>query len=155
MLSVAGKGKMLSHILVPLDGSKLSETALDHGKQLIMSDGKITLLRVVEVGVLLSRLQRNTDDPEKLDKRARRAAEEYLLGCSSELLKEGKQSLISVREGKPAETIVKAAQELAVDAIVMSTHGRTGISRLVVGSVTQDVINTATCLIIVVPNLKN
>ncbi len=146
---------MLNHVLVPLDGSKLSERALDQAKHFITSDGKITLLRVVEIAVLLSKLQQSTNDPEKLDKRARRAAEEYLLGCASELLKEGKQIFTSVREGKPAEAIVKTAQEIEADAIIMSTHGRTGISRLVVGSVTQDVINTATCLVIVVPNPKN
>jgi len=146
---------MLSHVLVPLDGSELSERALDHAKQVIAPDGKITLLRVVEVAVLLSRMQKRTDDPEKLDKRARRVAEEYLLGFTAELSKEGKQSTLEVRHGKPAESIVKAAQDLAVDAIVMSTHGRTGVSRLMIGSVTQNVINSATCLIIVVPNIKN
>ncbi|GIK64713.1 MAG: universal stress protein [Chloroflexota bacterium] len=146
---------MLNHILVPLDGSKLSETALDHAKNLVAAGGKITLLRVVEAGVLVSRLQQRTDDPDKVDKHARRVAREYLSGFAAEFSKEGKQAEIEVREGKPAEAIVKAAQELGVDAIVISTHGRTGISRLVVGSVTQDVINTATCLIIVVPNMKN
>ncbi len=145
---------MLNHILVPLDGSKLSETALDQAKNLVTAGGKITLLRVVEAGVLVAKLQQRTDDPDKLDKHARRAAKEYLLGFASELSKEGKQAEIEVREGKPADVIVKAAQELSADAIVISTHGRTGISRLVVGSVTQDVINTATCLIIVVPNAK-
>lgn len=146
---------MLSHVLVPLDGSKLSETALDHAKKFIPADGKITLLRVVEVGVLLPRLPQRVDDPEKLNKRARKVAEDYLLGFATELTKEGKQAATEVRYGKPAEAIVKAAQELAVDAIVISTHGRTGIRRLMVGSVTQDVINTATCLIIVVPNIKD
>ena len=73
---------MLNHVLVPLDGSKLSEKALDQATHFITSDGKITLLRVVEVAVLLSKLQQSTNDPEKLDKRARRAAEEYLLGCA-------------------------------------------------------------------------
>lgn len=146
---------MLNHILVPLDGSELSETAINYAKNLLAVGGKITLLRVVEVGVLVARLQQRTDDPEKLDKHARRVAKEYLSGFAAELSKEGKQTEIEVREGKPADAIVKAAQELAVDAIVISTHGRTGITRLVVGSVTQDVINTATCLIIVVPNVKN
>ena len=146
---------MLNHILVPLDGSKLSETALDHAKNLVAAGGKITLLRVVEAGGLVARLQQRTDDPEKLDKHARRAAKEYLLGFASELSKDGKQAEVEVREGKPADVIVKAAEELSADAIVISTHGRTGITRLVVGSVTQDVINTANCLIIVVPNTSS
>ena len=142
---------MLKHILVSLDGSALSERALEHAKKFIAPDGKITLVRVAEVAVL-SRLQQRTSDPEKLNKRARHVAEEYLQGFASDLSKEGIQTDVAVRYGKPAEAIVSAAQELAVDAIVISTHGRTGISRLMVGSVTQDVINTATCLIIVVPN---
>ena len=144
---------MINHALVPLDGSQLSEKALDHAKNLITKGGKITLLRVVEVSLLPSRLQQRTDDPEKLEKRARKLADEYLLGIASTLSQEGKEAVIDVRYGRPATTIVEAAQELEVDAIVMSTHGRTGISRLVVGSVTQDVINTATCLIVVVPNV--
>lgn len=104
---------MLNHILVPLDGSKLSETALDHAKNLVTAGGRITLLRVVEAGVLVAKLQQRTDDPDKLDKHARRAAKEYLLGFASELSKEGKQAEIEVREGKPADVIVRPPKNLA------------------------------------------
>ena len=54
-------------------------------------------------------------------------------------------------EGQPAERILEQAEELAVDAIVMSTHGRSGVSRWVFGSVAQKVLSGASCPIFIIP----
>lgn len=53
-------------------------------------------------------------------------------------------------EGDPAEEIIRATQESGAELIVMDTHGRTGLQRLLVGSVAEHVIRRATCPVLVV-----
>jgi universal stress protein A len=59
------------------------------------------------------------------------------------------QYVIDIRSGVPNLDIVRAARELAVDLIVMVTHGRTGIEHLILGSVTEHVIREAPCPVLV------
>ena len=61
-------------------------------------------------------------------------------------------------EGHPATAILRAARENRCDLIVMGTHGRTGLNRLLMGSVTEEVVRMAPCLVLTVnaevpPNL--
>jgi len=55
-----------------------------------------------------------------------------------------------LREGKPADEILSAAREWEADVIVIGTHGRSGVSRLVLGSTAEAVVRHATCPILVV-----
>jgi universal stress protein A len=57
--------------------------------------------------------------------------------------------VIDIRSGVPDLDIVRAARELAVDLIVMVTHGRTGLEHLILGSVTEHVIREAPCPVLV------
>jgi universal stress protein A len=59
------------------------------------------------------------------------------------------QYVIDIRSGVPDLDIVRAARELAVDLIVMVTHGRTGLEHLILGSVTEHVIREAPCPVLV------
>jgi universal stress protein A len=59
------------------------------------------------------------------------------------------QYVIDIRSGVPNLDIVRAARELAVDLIVMVTHGRTGLEHLILGSVTEHVIREAHCPVLV------
>jgi universal stress protein A len=59
------------------------------------------------------------------------------------------QYVIDIRSGVPNLDIVRAARELAVDLIVMVTHGRTGLEHLILGSVTEHVIREAPCPVLV------
>ena len=53
-------------------------------------------------------------------------------------------------EGDPAEEIIRHAAEARADLIVMGTHGRTGLARLLMGSVAEKVLRGATCSVLVV-----
>jgi nucleotide-binding universal stress UspA family protein len=53
-------------------------------------------------------------------------------------------------EGNAAAAILRAAKELHCDLIVMGTHGRTGLSRLLMGSVAEEVVRKAPCLVLTV-----
>ena len=62
----------------------------------------------------------------------------------------GVEATSTIIEGVPAERIVRAARARRADVIVMGTHGRTGISRLLLGSVVSRVIATAPCPVLTV-----
>jgi nucleotide-binding universal stress UspA family protein len=53
-------------------------------------------------------------------------------------------------EGEPSATIVQVARETSADLIVMGTHGRTGLARVLMGSVAEDVLRTAPCPVMTV-----
>lgn len=55
-----------------------------------------------------------------------------------------------IRHGAPAEEIVRLARECKADVIVLGTHGRTGLARLLAGSVAEEVMRTAPCPVLAV-----
>jgi nucleotide-binding universal stress UspA family protein len=62
----------------------------------------------------------------------------------------GLRAVPECRAGDPAEQIVQAAEATAADLVVLGTHGRTGLSRLLMGSVTRNVLHHAHCSVLVV-----
>ena len=78
-------------------------------------------------------------------------AEENLAKLSGTILGENHKPKLIVRLGRPAEEILKVAEEEDVDAICIATHGRTGLAHIVFGSVAQRVIRRAHCTVITVP----
>jgi nucleotide-binding universal stress UspA family protein len=147
----------IEHVLVPLDQSELSEAALDYAVELIQPHGTITLLWVLSAEMVkpevhirpqpfVEGLQQKVDKISVWEK-----AEHYLQTVASRIHKPGREVRIRIAEGYPAEQILENASKLGVDAIVMSTHGRSGVSRWVFGSVAQKVLSAAACPVFLVP----
>jgi len=134
---------MFKKILVPLDGSSFAEEALPHARELAECGGaEIVLARVDEPyepppGIFVPA----TAIPEVV----RLSAGEYLEQLVSRLRLAGIKVESAVLDGKVADAILKYAGEEGVDLIVMSTHGRTGISRLLMGSVAEQIVHGAHC----------
>ncbi|MBI1256134.1 MAG: hypothetical protein GC204_01565 [Chloroflexi bacterium] len=149
---------MLNHVLVPLDGSFLSQTALDHALKLLGTDSEITLITVLEPQeIALSEFYPSTIIPmSNQDDKSVYAAiartQNYLKRIASDIEEEYHfQVNTRVEVGDAATVITDIAQTLLVDAIVMSTHGRSGLSRWLFGSVTQKVLSAAPCPVFVIP----
>jgi nucleotide-binding universal stress UspA family protein len=133
-----------SKILVPLDGSILAEAALWTAVE-IADGGTISLLRVAEAPTLPG-----VNSP-KAQVAAVRKAQEYLRRVIKRLNSKGMSNVeANVWCGPPPAAIVEAAQRQKVDLIVMSTHGRSGLGRLVLGSVTESVLRGSTAPILIV-----
>lgn len=142
---------MLNHILVPLDGSPLAEKALDYAVQIVASKRQITLLYIVESIDSNSSVYGFTIDHPSVDEMVKNAYE-YVNQIASELKRQHELTVTSeIKLGRPADVITQFAESEHVDAIVMSTHGRTGIERFIFGSVTQKVLNVMPCPVFVVP----
>jgi nucleotide-binding universal stress UspA family protein len=126
----------ITTILVPLDGSILAESALAPAVDLARDHGaRLVLLRAAEAHAL------PMADPTEAQVTAVRTAEEYLAEVRERVLKTGVTQVdTSVWYGPPTEAIVEAAGFRGVDLIVMSSHGRTGLGRLVLGSVAETVL---------------
>jgi nucleotide-binding universal stress UspA family protein len=122
-------------ILVPLDGSLLAELALAPAIDLARDKGaKLVLLRAAEAHTTVA-------DPTEAQVAVVREAEEYLAGVRTRVLEDGLDDIeTSVWYGPPAEAIVEAARYRLADLIVMSSHGRSGLGRLVLGSVAERVL---------------
>jgi nucleotide-binding universal stress UspA family protein len=146
---------MLNHVLIPLDGSLLAEEAIAPAKQLLKPKGKITLITIVETpmhweyGVapfmMIEEAQNKTDQFVV-------RAKAYLQDVASNLRLENFYVETVIENGDPATVIVDTAVAQKVDAIAMSTHGRSGISRWLFGSITSKVLSAAPCPVFVIPS---
>jgi nucleotide-binding universal stress UspA family protein len=134
---------MYKRILVPLDGSKLSEAVLPHAERLARAlDVEIVLLHVdvspaPEFDPHVSPLAPVTEEVKQLhaDEKS------YIKHVCSKMESEGVRATYLLREGAVAETIMEMAEVMQADLIAMSTHGRTGMLRLLLGSVAEQVVH--------------
>ncbi|HZD59410.1 MAG TPA: universal stress protein [Anaerolineae bacterium] len=133
------------NILLAIDGSHYSEIAAKRAISIAQScGGKLKLVSVVDV----------TDEffihsPDAVDEMIRNAWDS--IEKIKKMVKSAKIDVEAfVREGEPHDKIVSLAEELESDIICMGSHGRTGIKRLLMGSVTEKVIGNAPCPVLVV-----
>jgi nucleotide-binding universal stress UspA family protein len=138
------------NILVALDGSKLAEAALTPASELAVRLGaEVMLLRVVSLptyGVYAEAGEYLPFDPDPELK----DAQHYLADVAGRLRPAVGQVRIRANVGDPAPLIAQAALEEKADLICMATHGRGGVARLVLGSVTTDVLRRANVPLLVV-----
>jgi nucleotide-binding universal stress UspA family protein len=136
----------LDKILVPLDGSTFAEAALRKALDLAGDEGAtISLLRAAEAYPRLGA------DPVDAQVRAILEAEEYLAAVVRRLKIRGRTRIEThVWYGPAAAAIVEAAATQKADLIMMSTHGRSGLGRLILGSVTESVLRGTTVPILIV-----
>jgi len=131
---------MYKKILVPLDGSPLAEAVLPHAQALAKSEGaELVLLRVaVDPGAEFA-----FADPALAASIVQDMEEEtkaYMAGIAAKMQDAGYQAVTMMREGPIAETILAVADETQADVIAMSTHGRSGLSRWLMGSIADRVV---------------
>lgn len=134
---------MYKKILVPLDGSELAKKALDQAEKLARTfDSEIILFQVVPFMPIYGSPELVT--PLIIDEKQKEAAERYLSGLAEELKQKGLRVSATVKTGQQvAVEIIDFAKETGTDLIVMCTHGRSGITRWVLGSIALKVLTRA------------
>ncbi len=146
-------------ILVTHDGSTLASKALPHAVSLVKAyNAELVVLHVIDSVVKL--LPAITITPatigtqgilEDLAKQERKAAKNVLKHIKLQLDKAGITDVtVSIEEGDARDKIVQVANRHACDLIVMSTHGRSGIKRALLGSIADDVVKNAPCPVLLV-----
>lgn len=151
-------------IMVPHDGSTFSSAALPHAFLLAHTfDAKLLLFRSVEsVGQEMAALsptgmmpasQTFGDIAVSIVRDIERAAKQQLKKLQVKLGEAGVETQVRVGHGWPGEEIVAAAKEENIDLIVMSTRGRSGIGRVMLGSVADYVVRHSPCPVLLIhPN---
>ncbi len=143
---------MYKKILVPLDGSTLAELALANAV-LIAASSQLTELVIIYVVKPFKDLAHwvSDDIAQKMEQEAVRVAQKYLDQTVEKLTIKGITAEGVIAKGEPAEVIREYTVKTGVDLIVMGTHGRTGFSRLMFGSVASAVIHNSLMPVLLVP----
>lgn len=130
---------MVQHILVPLDGSENSRNALDFAME-TFPDAELTLLNVLEYGKGdIGTFSGMTGDlPD--DASAEELAEEVLNDARQHAEDAGFTVHTEQGTGRPDRLITRKAENGEYDIIVMGSHGRSGVSRVLLGSVAEKVV---------------
>jgi len=133
-------------ILAPVDFDESSLSGLDMAAKLAQqNDSTVFVLHIVPVDIDVSGMPQYVDlikRQENIDHAKLTAiAKQHLAGVPWEILDE---------MGQPADVIAEVATKLAADLIVMVTHGRRGLARLVEGSVAEKVLRKAPCPVLAV-----
>lgn len=132
----------LKRVVVPLDGSELAETAIPHAAELAgKMDLDMVLLRAYALTTPLYSGENYAPDLAELWEQTRKEAGEYLEEKARHLQKQGLRNISTVlTEGYAAERIIHLARQKPGSLVAMCTHGRTGVGRWVLGSVTDRVV---------------
>ena len=134
---------MYKKILVPLDGSPLAEAVLPHAEALAKLEGaEIVILRVPATPTA-EYFARDPVIGESIRQDIEIEAKDYVNKAVDALKKDQIRVTGIVQEGAVPETILAVADETHADMIAMSTHGRTGVSRWLMGSVADRVVHYA------------
>jgi nucleotide-binding universal stress UspA family protein len=145
------KSLKLQHILVPIDFSPNSRQALDFAVPLAeMFDARLTLLHVVELTVYPQDMGPVPTDTLRLSQ----AALEHLDTFAAETVPAGLPENRIVRKGLPYREIADAAHELEADLIVLTTHGYTGLTHVLLGSTAERVVRHAPCPVLTVRSCR-
>ncbi len=146
-------GKMTT-LLAPLDGSELAESVLPYVESLALAMSlRVVLVKALRLdnssSAYLEGMAYATD--AKIQLEVEQESSEYLGEIASALRDKGVKVITKVILGTPASAIADYSQEIDCDVIAMATHGRSGISRWVLGSVTETLVRTSGSPVLVVP----
>jgi universal stress protein A len=135
---------MLKTILAPTDFSEVSASGVRYACQLAKDVGAEIIIFNVDV---LD--ESNRVDKREIEQHKRRLAEFVTEKVPDAAVGLNMRQLVDA--GQPFGAIVDCAEKEAVDLIVMSSHGRSGLSRMLIGSVTDKILRGAPCPVLVVP----
>ncbi len=138
---------MYNKVLVPLDGSQLAECVFPHVE--VLAGGckvkEVVLIRVVEPfrQPTPSEYVIKPEDVVRINEEVRAEAEKYISQAKAKIKLSGMEVKTGVLKGHPAEALAEYATKNGVDLIVIATHGRSGVSRWVWGSVADRILRSA------------
>ncbi len=139
----------LKKILCPIDHSDCSKEALKYAVSFAMKDeAKLYLLHIIDIRSFndsLVAMSQQIPDEETLE-----LLRMKLLDCIPEDIRDDMDVEATVIQGIPFAEIISTAKEKEIDMIVIGSHGRTGISHMMLGSVSEKVVRKAPCPVLTV-----
>ncbi len=136
---------MIDRILFPTDGSEAADAVFEFAQQIALEhDAELYVLNVADTN-RDSVTQISGKVVDALEDEGKRIVEELTADASA-----GVSIRTDVVQGDPEQTIVEYSQRIDADLIVMATHGRSGLERVLLGSITERVVSTATAPVLAV-----
>lgn len=146
---------MFRRVLVTVDGSDFSERALQPAFHIAQKfEAEVVLLRVLSqeaVAVAAGNGPQYIEINQLHERHDREEADNYLRSIKAQWLATGVPISTMVTSGAPPEQILEAADNCGADLIVMSTHGRSGLSRFLYGSVAEAVLRGTQLPVLMIP----
>lgn len=138
-----------THILVPTDFSDFADQALEYATQLAKAfQARLTVLHVIQLAPMaMGDIGAASVVPylEAVETEVQKQMQAIL----NQLQQAGLQGETAISQGVPVQIIVETAKNQGIDLIVMGTHGRTGITHALIGSVADRVMRLAPCPVLV------
>ncbi len=147
---------MYEHILVPLDGSDLAEAAVPYAEEIARAFGsKVALFQVIRSldSIIAETLPWGSMNPAEHEvplgvaktrfESEQQAAEAYLNSIVKQLGDKGVSAEVEVAEGDARDEILSYISKAGISLVVMSSHGRGALGRLVLGSVADTILRRA------------
>jgi nucleotide-binding universal stress UspA family protein len=134
---------MYGHLLVPTDGSPLSDYAVEQALAFARALGaRVTVFTVIEPFHVIAYLpEQVAETRDAYDRHARQEAEHRLAKAAEKAKAAGvEHATLAISADDPHEAIIAAARDSGCDLIAMASHGRRGVKALVLGSVTAKVL---------------
>jgi nucleotide-binding universal stress UspA family protein len=148
-----GEFNMYRHILIPTDGSELSQKALEHGLAMARAiNANVTVLTVsAPFHMLAFEPGMVTDTQDQYEQHVAAHAAKYLAAAKQAASAANVScETVRVENEHPYQTIIDAAAQRGCDLIVMASHGRRGISAVVLGSETVKVLTHSAVPVLVI-----
>jgi nucleotide-binding universal stress UspA family protein len=137
---------MYQKIMVPLDGSELAECVLPHTEIIAkLCNASVELVSVIEPIELPTRggIALSGDDLKQIESHSKHDAENYLRGIVDRLKRTGIKAHSKLLTGKAADSLVNYIHKSNFDLLIIATHGRSGISRWIWGSVADKILHSS------------
>jgi nucleotide-binding universal stress UspA family protein len=142
------------HAIIPMDGSGLAECVLSHFKSLADASliEEVELVRVVPPieGHYKAVISLDSKDEQRINQAAQKEAEEYLQKIKASLTPSGIKVTTRILVGSIANTLADYIKNSNADLLLLSTHGRSGLSRWIWGSVAEKVLHSTSIPIFLV-----
>ena len=143
--------KQIRRILHATDLSPASRRAFDTALAIAKSlNARLTIAYVLAPVVTVPDQYIDAATLDRLDQQARQWSTQHLDRLAARAKKAGVQATVVLRDGDPADQIVRACRAAKADLIIVGTHGRRGLPKFFLGSVAERVVSTAPCPVVTV-----
>lgn len=140
------------NILVPVDGSETSLSVVKHAADIAKAfNSKITVVQVMTLDPYIAAEYISNGQSNQLIERAREFIQDNINTAKESFLAEGVQVETRLLEGENiTHTLAQAVNDLKIDLVVLSSHGRTGLKKIIMGSVAQGLLTELQVPVLVV-----
>lgn len=140
------------NILVPVDGSETSLSVVKHVADIAKAfNSKITVVQVMTLDPYIAAEYLSNGQTNQLIERAREFIQDNINAAKEQFVAEGLQVETRLLEGESiTHTLAQAVNDLKIDLVVLSSHGRTGLKKLIMGSVAQGLLTELQIPVLVV-----